>query len=327
MTLRNPEMSLAQVLKPFPGFESKYQGLVVADNPIALPGTLDQFAGQEGYDPNLLEGIPVPMGAKMYAWLPRFFPQVYAGVSTNYRYQFVWRLRSLAEQVADREQKRASHFGQLLRGVAQEGLPANPAATAALAGPRFVIPTAFESVQIVQNKFIVTEENSTTVVVQKGTDDFSTGDPISPELQDPAEVVAASSRVTSYTSSDPYQAPISPNYPASFFTDAKRGAAGLLSQGFYPDAAGWVTGGANNQGYPAGGMYVVYETEAKGDELIILVSRDNGAGGAAPNWDFSGVDSVFSAIFGTASGTRQSVPTLGLYLMTGTTTGSQASFG
>lgn len=331
MTTRTPEYSIARIAKPFAGFETKYAGLNPRGNPIAIPGSLDQFAGTAGYDPNLLAGIPVPMGAKIYIWLPRFFPSMYAGDALSYRYRFVWRLRSLAEQTADADNSLTSHFGRLLPGVPQ--IPSgssNPAVIASLnptAGPRFVIPAAFESVQIVNNKFYVTDIGGAEQPVQQGTLDGVGGVPLNPEGQDPADIAVVVARTNTYINpSDQYQAPISPKYPGPNALSLKQGAAGLLSQGFYPDQAGWATNDfEQNQGYSAGGQYVLYETEVKGDDLIILLDRATSL--ENPAWDFEGVDRNVSRIFGTDAGTRPALPTLGLYLVTGSGAGQGQSYG
>lgn len=333
---RTPEYGLAKIVKPFSGFETKYQGLDPLLNPIALPGGLDPKAGEEGYDPNLLAGIRVPMGAKIYVWLPRYFPDVYGGTALNYRYRFVWRLRSLSEQTDDNTNELTAHFGRLLPGVAQEGRTTGPPALVALSpelsGPRFVIPTAFESVQIINNKFLVSNIGGVDQPVQHGTLDIS-GVPIEPEDQEPADIAVVSARTNTYTrenQKEQYQAPLSPNYPGPLVApDEKVAAAGLLSQGFYSDQAGWASVGTSvNAGFPAGGQYVLYETEVKGDELIILLDRDPSAdSGANPTWDFDGADRNVSRILGTDAGTRAAVPTLGVYIITGSGVASGQSYG
>lgn len=328
MGTRTPEYALADIVKPFAGFETKYQGLNTQTNPIAIPGSLDAFAGTEGYDPNLLAGIPVPMGAKIYVWLPRYFPSEYAPSAPNYRYRFVWRLRSLSEQVADKTRKRASHFGRLLKGVAQM-ISAGPNTNLnPTAGPRFVIPAAFESVQIINNKFFIATVGGTDQPIQHGTISAA-GVPLGEVEQDPADIAVVVARTNTYLNgSDQYQAPISPNFPGPNAPgDPKSGAAGLLSQGYYPDQAGWAIGTPSeaNQGYSAGGQYVIYETEVKGDELIILLDRVSSE--ESPTWDFEGLDRNVSRILGTDAGTRAALPTLGVYLLTGSGVAGGQSYG
>jgi hypothetical protein len=89
----HPEYTFAKVLRPFPNFETRYQGELVT-TPIAFPGTLDPQAvtGAVGYSPNLLGGHPVPMGSRVRIWIPYVFD---ATVTTqDYYYQINWRLRN-----------------------------------------------------------------------------------------------------------------------------------------------------------------------------------------------------------------------------------------
>lgn len=332
-TTRTPEYSIARIIKPFPKFEEKYQGLDPAVNPIAIPGVLDDLAGTPGYDPNLLGGVPVPMGAKVYMWLPKYFPGGYGGSALSYRYRFVWRLRSLSEQNADSDNQTTGHFGRRLPGIPQEpSTSGNPEIVNNLnptAGPRFVIPAAFESVQIVNNKFFITEVAGVAQPVQHGTINTA-GQPINARGQDPADIAVVAARTNTYVNpTEQYQAPLSPKYPGPVALSRKQGAAGLLSQGFYSDQAGWATSGnVQNQGYSAGGLYLLYETECKGDDLIILLDRDPALdAGVNPLWDFSGVDRNVSRILGTDAGTRPALPTLGIYIVTGSGVSPGQSYG
>lgn len=87
---------MCRFLRPFPNFERVYQGKD-GTLPIAFPGTLDLFAARsvQGYDPNLIAGITVPMGSRITIWIP----QTIAGYIVNalYRYQIVWRLRNVRD--------------------------------------------------------------------------------------------------------------------------------------------------------------------------------------------------------------------------------------
>lgn len=317
----NPQYSLAKIIKPFTGFEDKYNGLDPEGNPIAIPGSLDPHAGEAGYDPNLLAGIPVPMGARIFLWLPRYFPTTYGVAALNYRYRFVWRLRSLPEQNA----QKPSHFGLRLKGTEQETYSGGDPEIASLnagAGERFVIPAAFESVQIINNKFYITDVGNGPTPIQKGTTSGSAA--LNPSGQDPADIAVVQARTNTYADAG-YQAPLSPEYPGPVSGTPKQGAAGLLSQGYYPDQAGWVTNSVTkNQGYAAGGQYVLYDTEVKGDELLLLLDRETGATGA---WDFTGADRNVSRILGTDGGTKKPVPTLGIYLLTGAGAAPGQSYG
>ncbi len=94
---------MIRVLKPFPNFESRYQG-VSGTFPIAFPGVLDNFsaAGTEGYDPNLIAGMTVPLGSQISIWIPQTIEDGIAEegppiVNALYQYQILWRMRSIKD--------------------------------------------------------------------------------------------------------------------------------------------------------------------------------------------------------------------------------------
>ncbi len=104
--LVDAQFSVAKVFRPFSGFETVYEGLPCT-TPIAFPGTLDPSAGKSGYDPNLLAGIPVPLGAKLTLWIPNI---VYGPASmVPYTYQILWRLRNL-QDFRDPARRAAYHY-------------------------------------------------------------------------------------------------------------------------------------------------------------------------------------------------------------------------
>ena len=96
--LADAQFSMGRVFRPFSGFESVYEGVSV-NTPIAIPGTLDPNAGEPGYDPNLLAGIPMPMGSKALIWFPTIFNEsAVSGLEIQpYRYSILWRLRNLRD--------------------------------------------------------------------------------------------------------------------------------------------------------------------------------------------------------------------------------------
>jgi hypothetical protein len=62
--------------------------------------------------------------------------------------------------------------------------------------------------------------------------------------------------------------------------------------------------------------FQLYETKAKGDELLIALWRDDGT---TPNWSFQTVDAELSRVLGIGSG--QAYPSVGVYVMSGIDTG------
>jgi hypothetical protein len=92
----HPQWGTATILQPFPNFEQVYQGQP-AVNPVAFPGTIDQQAanGVVGFDSTLIAGTPVVLGARLMLWIPLCMLDY--TVPTVYRYQLVWRLRSISD--------------------------------------------------------------------------------------------------------------------------------------------------------------------------------------------------------------------------------------
>lgn len=91
VVLSDAQMSMLNVLRPMSNFEEVYQGQP-GTIPIAFPGTLDPDAGKDGFSPNLLQGIPVPFGARICVYIPMTIDQYTS--QSDYGYQFLWRMRS-----------------------------------------------------------------------------------------------------------------------------------------------------------------------------------------------------------------------------------------
>lgn len=133
------QFSIVKVLKPFPDFETVYQGKTHT-TPVAFPGTLDPQAGQEGYASTLLAGIPVPLGAQLQIWVPACFTPD-GSTQVLYRYEFVFRLRSLRDfrNPAAGAPRPPWHLAEQRPGQPDTSDPANPV--------RFVIPGAVAGIQ------------------------------------------------------------------------------------------------------------------------------------------------------------------------------------
>jgi hypothetical protein len=137
--MSDSEFSTTKILKPFPAFEAVYQGQTHTI-PIAFPGTLDPLAGQTGYSSTLLGALPVPLGAQLQIWIPACFTAD-GGTQVIYRYEFVFRLRSLRDfrNPAPGSPRPPWHIPQQQPGVADT--------TPATGGPRFVIPGSVAGIQ------------------------------------------------------------------------------------------------------------------------------------------------------------------------------------
>ena len=91
VVLSDAQMGMFQVIRPIPEFEAIYQN-VAGTIPIAFPGGLAPEAGQPGFDPNLLAGIPVPLGSRLLVQIPMTI-DLYTPIA-DYAYQFIFRTRN-----------------------------------------------------------------------------------------------------------------------------------------------------------------------------------------------------------------------------------------
>lgn len=89
--MTHADVSMFKTVRPPMGFEALYQGLS-GSLPIAFPGTLDSLAGTDGYSADLLSGIPVQLGARVFVQIPIII-DMYTP-SSAYAYQVLWRTRN-----------------------------------------------------------------------------------------------------------------------------------------------------------------------------------------------------------------------------------------
>ncbi len=138
------QWSIARFLKPFKGFEQVYQG-ESGSRPIAFPGTLDLYAQKKlpGYDPFLLAGVTVPLGAQVRIWIPltisggEAFPR--------YNYQIVWRLRTVNDFITGQGTGQVSAvqtYSAYHLGVGPLGQPESIGSASA---ERYFLPGALET--------------------------------------------------------------------------------------------------------------------------------------------------------------------------------------
>lgn len=130
---QDAQFSLVTTLKPFDNFEDVYQGQNVVSS-IAFPGELDPRAKEEGFDPNLVKGTPVPLGSKLIIWIPAILRPVQGTPNfslVDYQYSLIWRLRNVGDFKRDR---RAYHVSQQTMGANNE-----------FVFPAAVNPLAYES--------------------------------------------------------------------------------------------------------------------------------------------------------------------------------------
>ncbi len=93
--LSDAQMGMFQVIRPFSGFESVYQGQD-GTIPIAFPGTLDPEAGKEGLIASLMAGIAVPLASRLLLQIPMTAYNEEGDIIPldSYEYQIVWRTRN-----------------------------------------------------------------------------------------------------------------------------------------------------------------------------------------------------------------------------------------
>lgn len=136
--LADAQFGIARILRPYAGFDAasgagSYQGKP-SETPIMLTEggqALDEQAGQPGYSPVLVRGLPVPYGARVTIWVPLVAPVLESTGPTGYVWGVVWRLRNTFDF---RQRRIPYHYPKQAAGVPFMG------------GERVVIPAASQSV-------------------------------------------------------------------------------------------------------------------------------------------------------------------------------------
>jgi hypothetical protein len=135
MTLADARFSKSFILRPYIDFEDDYEGQSAAF-PVMFTEeqeALDNQAGEPGYDPNLVKGLSVPMGARCLIWLPTTKWIVSIADQRPYQWNIIWRLRNTFDYRKDRKRY---HYPKQTAGFPYAG-----DATA-----RVVIPSAVQSI-------------------------------------------------------------------------------------------------------------------------------------------------------------------------------------
>lgn len=145
MVTADPQFGIVRVLRPFPGFEAVYEGQS-ASIPIMLTEAgvaLDPRAGQAGYSPSLVAGIPTPIGSRVLLWLPitGYLSSIEPVTISTYRYEFIWRMRNTHDFRLDRQ---PYHYPKQGIGV--------PDSSFVPASPRVVLPAASNTITYIQTE-------------------------------------------------------------------------------------------------------------------------------------------------------------------------------
>lgn len=146
------QFGTARVLRPLTNFEQYLQGQLsvssIAGGSVPVPffsnlktrdpdyQGLDPQAGQDGFDPELLDYLPCPMGALMKVWIPFFTDPEDLLLTQTYRYSFNWRVSDI------RRYTRALGGQYHLPTEA----PGAPDTTGGTPQPRFVTPAATRTI-------------------------------------------------------------------------------------------------------------------------------------------------------------------------------------
>ncbi len=267
--LADPQFGVARLLRPFSTFETVYEGKS-CKRPIQFTeegAPADEFAGEPGYDPNLLRGIKVPMGANIKLLLPALFPiplwNSGPTVVGFYRYLITWRWKNIEEYLRTKEGP--YHIGNSINGVSDGGRPRvyKPAAFSASAyaeaepgAPTFTnLDTAYP----------VAVVNETIRTIKIGG-----------SAQNEAELPS--------TATFPY-VPLMPSGFDGAYQQGVIGLSGSLSISKYNPS------------------YIMYSTCAEGDEMLIGLYRDVVSTDIQTNdtWHFDTVDVLITSFIDSTS--------------------------
>lgn len=175
MSAVDAQFNNVRILKPFSGFEQRYQGLAT-NIPIALPAERDPraAAGRPGFDPNLMSGLPVSLGQRLLIWFPVAAADDFV---QRYTYRIVFRYRNLADfrqPGGVRAPRMPFHF-PLQEGVADT--------STAPPSERTIIPASYWTVGFEQAQ-VGTQNGELEVVPEGITIGFDANNFIAPLLPD-----------------------------------------------------------------------------------------------------------------------------------------------
>jgi hypothetical protein len=140
--LADAQFGIARILRPFSGFEAIYEGQlatrqIMLTQVLTPPGgaALDDRAGADGYDPNLVRGLKVPMGARVLIWFPKITPDNTLTVPPIPDIRYLWTVQWRMRNTFDFRQSRIPyHYPKQGQGV--------PDTSGGVPAARVVIPGA-----------------------------------------------------------------------------------------------------------------------------------------------------------------------------------------
>jgi len=282
--LADAQASLIFTMRPYANFEADYQG-ASGQFPIMFTDqgeALDPQAGKPGYSPNLVKGLPVPMGARVMVWLPMSGTPTVSGLAEIYNWLFIWRIRSTADF---RLARMAYHYPKQGPGVTTTFPDVD-------FGPRFIIPSSMHGV--------VYQDPGPRVISPNGV-----GVPLTEQAA--ARVITECFQpqriVGSFAGTKPMENPFVPG-----------GDFGIIEQGISDSFSSILA----DQGLP---IFMPVDVTALGDELLIACTKpslNNFVQNVSADWDFNStaVDEPFSILFGQdgTPATQAPVTDLGVYV-------------
>lgn len=139
--VNQPQQGVSRNLRPPPTFQDFYEGVNANENPLYLTRggmALDPLAREAGYDPNLVKGLPVPLGSRIIIWVPNLFYAIGGPPPTliPYTWGFTWRLRSVRDYNLNAGDRPPYHY---------TGAQGADDTSGAAAVERSPIPAAYES--------------------------------------------------------------------------------------------------------------------------------------------------------------------------------------
>lgn len=156
--MADAQFGVARILRPYPHFEAVYQGQD-ADVPIMFTENgkaLDSLAaaGTAGYDPQLVAGLSVPMGARIVLYIPFVAWLRGREVSTVNRYEWriLWRLRNVFDY---RNARIPYHYPKQGQGVPDTSVvpPASPVRVVLPAAHNPIVYAGNEPSQMIDGRF------------------------------------------------------------------------------------------------------------------------------------------------------------------------------
>lgn len=167
IVMADAQFGTISVLRPPTGFEALYDGqsayLPIYFYPRGRTFDDQALALRAGYDPDLIRGLPVPMGSRVVIWIPNMYWVETAAplVVKAYTFKFIWRYRNLFDY---RVSRIPWHLAR--------GRGPNDTTGGGVGDPRVIIPAAYNSVIYNQAEDTLAAAPDTVPAVQRCRAEF-----------------------------------------------------------------------------------------------------------------------------------------------------------